>query len=61
LDILKQKLVTAPILVFPYWKKEFHVHIDASSIIALGAVLDFPGEEGLDHPIAFSSRKLLTT
>jgi hypothetical protein len=31
------EIVTAPILIFPYWKKEFHVHVDASSI-ALGVV-----------------------
>ena len=28
LDILKEKMVTAPILVFPDWKKPFHVHVD---------------------------------
>ena len=38
LDILKEKMVTAPILVFPDWKKIFHVHLDASSI-ALGIIL----------------------
>ena len=38
LDILKEKMVTAPILVFPDWKKEFHVHVDASCI-AMGVVL----------------------
>jgi hypothetical protein len=32
LDVLKQKLVIVPILVFLDWKKEFHVHVDASSI-----------------------------
>jgi hypothetical protein len=37
-DTLKQKMVTAPILVFLDWSKEFHVHVDAYSI-ALGAVL----------------------
>jgi hypothetical protein len=42
LDTLKKKLVTTPILIFPYWKKEFHVHVDASSI-SLGAVLSYPG------------------
>jgi hypothetical protein len=57
---LEEKLVTTSILVFPYWKKEFHVHVDASSIV-LGIVLAQPGEGGLDHPIAFSSRKLSTT
>jgi hypothetical protein len=37
-DILKEKLSTAPILIFPNWEIEFHVHVDASSI-ALGAIL----------------------
>jgi hypothetical protein len=37
-DTLKQKIVTEPILAFPYWSKEFNVHVNASSI-ALGAVL----------------------
>jgi hypothetical protein len=52
-------MVTTPILVFPYWRKEFHVHVDAYSI-ALGAVLAQPGEGEIDHPLAFSSRKLST-
>jgi len=38
LDVLKGKMVTALILVFPNWEKEFHVHVDASRI-ALGANL----------------------
>jgi len=38
LDILKEKMVIASILVFPDWVKEFHVHVDASSI-ALGTIL----------------------
>ena len=59
-DTLKQKIVTAPILVFPDWIKEFHVHVDASSI-ASGAVLAQLGEGDFDHPLAFSSRKLSTT
>ena len=57
LDILKEKMVTTPILVFPNWKKTFHVHVYASSI-ALGIILAQPGEGGIDHPIAFASRKL---
>ena len=57
LDILKEKMVTTPILVFPDWTKEFHVHVDASSI-ALGIVLAQSGEGNIDHPIAFASRKL---
>jgi len=38
LDVLKEKMVTVPILVFLDWKKEFHVHVDAS-YITLGVIL----------------------
>jgi hypothetical protein len=50
-------MVTAPILGFPDWTKEFHVHVDASSI-ALGAVLAQPGGGYIDHLLSFASRKL---
>jgi hypothetical protein len=53
-------MVTMPILVFPDWSKKFHVLVDASSI-ALGALLAQPGAKYIDHPLAFSSRKLSTT
>jgi len=59
LDTLKQKLFIAPFFVFLDWKKEFHVHVDAS-YIALSVVLAQPGEGELDHPIDFASRKLST-
>jgi hypothetical protein len=54
------EMVTASILVFPDWSKEFHVHVDAS-YIALGSVFAQPGEGELHHPISFSSRKLSST
>ena len=38
LDTLQNKMVTTPILIFPEWRKEFHVHVDGSSV-ALGMVL----------------------
>ena len=57
LDVLKDKMASAPILVFPKWDIEFHVHVDASCI-ALGDVLMQEGTEGVDHPIAFTSRQL---
>ena len=38
LDVLKEKMVIAPILVFPQWKKEFHVHVDASCIALSGGL-----------------------
>ena len=59
MDILKEKMLATPILVFPDWNKEFHVHVDASSI-ALGIVLAQSGEGNIDHPISFASRKLST-
>ena len=37
LENLKNKMATAPILVFLDSKKEFHVHVDASSV-ALGVI-----------------------
>jgi hypothetical protein len=58
--MLKQKMVTAPILVFPDWSKEFHVHIDVSSI-ALGVVLAQLGTRDIDHLLAFASWKVSTT
>jgi hypothetical protein len=54
---LKEKLSTTPILTFPNWSMDFHVHIDASNI-ALGVILVQPGEGNIDHPIYFSSQKL---
>jgi len=57
LDILKEKMVIAPILVFLNWKKEFHVHVDVSCI-ALGVVLTQDGGEGLDHPIALVAQSI---
>jgi hypothetical protein len=50
-------MVTTPILVFPNWSKEFHVHVDTSSI-ALGAVLAQLGAGYIDHLLTFASRKL---
>ena len=37
-DTLKAKMAFVPILVFLDWNKEFHVHVDTSSI-TLGVVL----------------------
>jgi hypothetical protein len=56
-EILKEKLNTTPILIFPNWENEFHVHVDASGIY-LGAILAQPGDGAMDHPIYFSRRKL---
>jgi hypothetical protein len=53
-------MATAPILVFPDSRREFHVNVDVSSI-ELGAVLAQPGEGEIDHPLEFSSRNLSKT
>lgn len=53
LDVLKENMASAPILVFPKWDIEFHVHVDVSCI-ALGTVLTQEGAEGVDHPIMFT-------
>ena len=58
-DTLKANMAYAPILVFPNWNKNFHVHVDASSI-SLGIVLAQSCEGNIDHPISFASRKLST-
>lgn len=52
-DVLKEKMVIVPILVFLDWK-EFHGHVDAYCI-ALGVVLAQPRAGKIDHPIAFAS------
>jgi hypothetical protein len=57
LDTLKEKMVTAPILVFPYWVKTFHVHVYAS-MITLEAILAQSRAREMDHPIKFASIKL---
>ena len=38
LDVLEEKMVTVLILVFPDWKKELHVHMDASCIAVRGVL-----------------------
>ena len=37
-ELLKRKLVEAPILKFPDWSRKFYIHIDASSLV-VGAIL----------------------
>ena len=56
-ELLKRKLVEAPILKFPYWSKKFHVHMDASTLV-VGAILTQPTDDAIDHPNSYASRKL---
>lgn len=56
-ELLKENMVTLPILVFPDWLKVFHVHVDAYGI-TLGAILAHPGARDIDHPITFGSMKI---
>ena len=60
LDILKEKMVSNHILIFPNLRKEFYVHVDVS-LFALDIVLAELGEGSLDHTTAFDRRKLSTT
>jgi hypothetical protein len=60
LDTLKEKMVTAPILVFPDWEKTFHVHVDASTI-ALGAILAQARSGRLGSPDSVRKKKSYQT
>ena len=53
-DAFKQKLKEAPILVYPNYDKEFILYTDTSGV-AVGAILAQLDDEGLDHPVAYSS------
>jgi len=55
LDILKDKVTTAPILRSPNWAFPFHIHADASHR-AIGAVLGYIDEK-LPYAIYFISKK----
>lgn len=57
LILLKEKMVTASILVFPNVKKEFHVDVDVSCIM-LGVVLTQAGEGESGNLISFVSSKM---
>ena len=54
---LKQCLVSAPVLAYPSFDKDFMLETDAS-VMGLGAVLTQIQPDGFPHPIAFASRAL---
>jgi transposase InsO family protein len=54
---LKQRLISAPVLIKPDWEKDFHVFIDASAY-CIGANLSQKNADGRDYPIYYSSRQM---
>ena len=56
-DKLKSILSSYPVLRSPDFSKEFKLRVDASDT-GIGAVLMQSGEEGVDHPLSYFSRKL---
>ena len=56
-NTLKRKLVEAPILKFLNWLIKFRVHIDTSGL-AIGMILTQLGDNGMEYPIVYNTRKL---
>ena len=57
IDILKRKVQSTPVLVFPDFDKHFLLEMDASEE-GLGAVLSQKQSDGRNHPVTFGSRSL---
>ena len=56
-EALKEKLVNAPVLVYPSFDRPFVLETDAS-VRGLGAVLSQKQSDQLLHPVAYASRAL---
>ena len=59
-DQLRSKLVAAPVLAYPDFRRDFTLETEAS-INELGAVLSQTQEDGKVHPVAYASRALSPT
>src|SRR4029078_4010913 len=57
-QLLKDKMLSPPILAFPNLSRPFILATDASDT-AIGAVLSQPDDDVLEHPVAFASRLML--
>ena len=57
MDVLKERVQSAPVLVFPDFNKPFLLETDASKE-GLGAVLSQKQSDGWYHPVAFGSHSL---
>ena len=57
MDVLKGKVQSMPVLVFPDFNKPFLLEMDASKE-GLGAVLSQKQSDGWYHPVAFGSHSL---
>ena len=56
-DILKQKIITAPVLTHPDYEKPFILYIDAS-YEGLGFILVQEGPDRKEYPVQYDGRKL---
>lgn len=56
-DQLKLCLSSSPVLIHPDFSKTFYVQCDASDV-GIGAVLFQEDDDGIEHPIAYFSKKL---
>ena len=55
--MLKERITSAPVLVFPDFNKPFLLETDASKE-GLGVVLSQKQDDGCYHPVAFSKQNV---
>ena len=53
---IKAILISEPVLIAPDFQKQFKLAIDTSDI-GCGGVIMQVGEDGIDHPISYFSKK----